>query len=118
MRVGYAFEKPLEEDRAMTTMLGFCGLDCAHCGAFLATQADDDELRAATASEWSAISQAWTAAYLEIPDGAGWTDESFPAFAPIQILIHPDVWKYDDGTPSFVFARMRTETDFAVVNTP
>ena len=37
----------------MATMLGFCGLDCAHCGAFLATQADDDEMRAATAREWS-----------------------------------------------------------------
>lgn len=37
----------------MTRMIAFCGLDCARCGAYLATQADDDELRAATAREWS-----------------------------------------------------------------
>ena len=37
----------------MTKMIAFCGLDCARCGAYLATQADDDELRAATAREWS-----------------------------------------------------------------
>jgi hypothetical protein len=37
----------------MTALIAFCGLDCAHCGAYRATQADDDALRAATAREWS-----------------------------------------------------------------
>ena len=71
-----------------------------------------------TEDEWTQISIAWTGAYMTIPDGAGFSDADFPALAPIQILIHPDVWKYDDGRPSFVFARMRTNEDFAVVNTP
>ncbi len=38
----------------MGGMIAFCGLDCAVCGAYLATQADDDALRAKTAGEWSA----------------------------------------------------------------
>ncbi len=71
-----------------------------------------------TPDEWSKIAQAWSMYYWSIPVGAGFSDADFPAFAPIQILIHPDVWKYDDGRPSFVFARMRTEEDFAVVNVP
>ncbi len=36
-------------------MLGFCGLDCSGCEGFLATQADDDEMRAETAKKWSAM---------------------------------------------------------------
>lgn len=38
----------------MAEMIAFCGLDCAVCEAYLATQADDDALRAKTAGEWSA----------------------------------------------------------------
>jgi len=34
-------------------MLGYCGLDCSKCGAFLATAANDDALRAKTSQEWS-----------------------------------------------------------------
>ena len=38
----------------MEKMIAFCGLDCAGCEAYLATQADDDDKRAETAREWSA----------------------------------------------------------------
>ena len=38
----------------MTKMIAYCGLDCAGCPAYLATQADDDNKRAEVAKEWSA----------------------------------------------------------------
>lgn len=34
-------------------MIACCGLDCVRCGAYQATQANDDEKRAAVAREWS-----------------------------------------------------------------
>jgi len=34
-------------------MIAYCGLDCTKCGAFMATAANDDALRAKTADEWS-----------------------------------------------------------------
>ncbi|MFA4873746.1 MAG: hypothetical protein WC690_00225, partial [bacterium] len=71
-----------------------------------------------TQDQWNAIAQAFTVASLDIPANAGFTDASFPDLAPIQILIQPDVWKYDDGRPAFVFARIRLDNTFAVVNTP
>jgi hypothetical protein len=37
----------------MTQMTGFCGLICSECGAFIATQNDDDEKRAEVARLWS-----------------------------------------------------------------
>lgn len=68
--------------------------------------------------EWDAISLAWSTHYTAIPDGAGFSDADFPSLAPIQILIHPDVWTYTGGRPSFVFARVRSPENFAVVNMP
>ena len=38
----------------MAKMTAFCGLDCARCEGYLATQADDDGQRAEVAREWSA----------------------------------------------------------------
>ncbi len=35
------------------TLIGSCGLDCAQCEGYLATQADDDDQRAKVAKEWS-----------------------------------------------------------------
>jgi hypothetical protein len=35
-------------------MIACCGLDCAECDGFLATQADDDIKRAEVAKQWSA----------------------------------------------------------------
>ena len=37
----------------MEKMLGMCGIDCAKCPAYEATQKDDDALREKTAAEWS-----------------------------------------------------------------
>lgn len=34
-------------------MIGYCGLDCEQCGAFIATQTDDDALRTKVAHEWA-----------------------------------------------------------------
>jgi hypothetical protein len=36
-------------------MIGFCGLNCYECGAFLATKEDDDQKRAEVAQEWSKL---------------------------------------------------------------
>ncbi len=35
-------------------MIAYCGLDCSKCDGYLATQADDDDKRAAVAKQWSA----------------------------------------------------------------
>jgi hypothetical protein len=34
-------------------MIACCGLNCSQCGAYLATQENDDAKRAAVAKEWS-----------------------------------------------------------------
>ena len=39
-------------------MIAYCGLDCSQCGAFQATQDDDDQKRAETAKLWSQLYQA------------------------------------------------------------
>ncbi|NLH18270.1 MAG: DUF3795 domain-containing protein [Phycisphaerae bacterium] len=36
-------------------MIGYCGLDCQKCGAFIATQKNDDALRAQVAEEWARL---------------------------------------------------------------
>ncbi|MCD4823661.1 MAG: DUF3795 domain-containing protein [Phycisphaerae bacterium] len=38
----------------MTKMIAYCGLDCAVCEGYLATQADDDAKRAEVAKDWAA----------------------------------------------------------------
>ncbi len=37
----------------MAKMIGYCGLDCAGCGAYVATQKNDSKLRAKVAADWS-----------------------------------------------------------------
>ncbi len=39
----------------MAKMIAYCGLDCSACDGYLATQADDDRMRAETAKAWSAL---------------------------------------------------------------
>lgn len=39
-------------------MIAYCGLDCARCEAYRATQANDDRQRAVVAQKWSALYQA------------------------------------------------------------
>lgn len=107
-----AGEELIAYDQAVLTAAGIFNGDIADSttGAFA--------FRSPTVEEWNAIAQALSTRSYDLPAGSGWTDASFPAFAPIQILIHPDVWTYDDGRPAFVFARMRTSTDPAVTNAP
>lgn len=42
----------------MRGMIGFCGLDCERCDAYLATIHDDQALREKTAKLWSELNQA------------------------------------------------------------
>jgi hypothetical protein len=37
----------------MEKMIGFCGINCAECPTFIATQKDDDEERKKVAETWS-----------------------------------------------------------------
>ncbi len=37
----------------MEKMISCCGINCAVCGAYIATKNNDDELRKKTAEEWS-----------------------------------------------------------------
>lgn len=38
-------------------ILAYCGIDCGACPAYVATQNDDDALRAETAGKWSELYQ-------------------------------------------------------------
>lgn len=42
----------------MKERIGYCGLDCAACDAYLATVHDDQALREKTAALWSELNQA------------------------------------------------------------
>ena len=42
----------------MREMIGYCGLDCERCDAYLATIHDDQALREKTAKLWSELNQA------------------------------------------------------------
>jgi hypothetical protein len=46
-------EQDKQRSVSMTKLIACCGLNCAECGAYLATIANDDALRKATAAEWS-----------------------------------------------------------------
>lgn len=101
-------------DQAVLTAAGIFNGDIADTtgGAFA--------FRSPSPEEWTVIFNAWASLKYFIPDGAGYSELSFPAIGMVQILIHPDVWKYDDegDRPSFVFARSRTADDVAVSNVP
>ena len=42
----------------MKEMIGYCGLDCKKCDAYLATVNDDQELREKTAKLWAELNNA------------------------------------------------------------
>ena len=42
----------------MRKMIGYCGLDCEKCDAYLATLHDDQELRERTAKLWAELNDA------------------------------------------------------------
>ncbi len=37
----------------MEKMIAYCGLICTDCGAYIATQKDDDKMRAEVAAKWT-----------------------------------------------------------------
>jgi hypothetical protein len=37
----------------MDRMIAYCGLNCSECPTFLATRADDDQMREKVAAQWS-----------------------------------------------------------------
>jgi len=41
----------------MGNFIAYCGINCAECGAYLALQNNDQELREKTAAEWTAMHQ-------------------------------------------------------------
>ena len=48
----------IEEGHKMKRMIGYCGLDCEKCDAYLATINDDQALREKTAKLWAELNQA------------------------------------------------------------
>ena len=48
----------IEEIETMNERIGFCGLDCEKCDAYLATINDDQALREKTAKLWAELNQA------------------------------------------------------------
>lgn len=48
----------IEEGHKMKKMIGYCGLDCEKCDAYLATINDDQVLREKTAKLWAELNQA------------------------------------------------------------
>ncbi len=99
-------------DQAVFTAAGIYNMDIEDTtsGAF--------GFRSPTESEWENLEGSCSPAIYYIPDNSGYTENSFPAFSPIQVLIHPGVWHYNDGRPSFIFARERVEADPSVSCTP
>ncbi|MBI2346483.1 MAG: cell wall hydrolase [Deltaproteobacteria bacterium] len=74
--------------------------------------------RSPTADQWSCLAQALQNRPADIPPACGPGDSNFPALAPVQILIHPNVAKYSDGRPTFVFYRQRPPGTSPVTNSP
>jgi hypothetical protein len=99
-------------DQAVITAAGVFNGDIIDptAGAFGFRSPDD--------AQWVLLAQALTNGDSEIPEGSGFTNSSFPVLSPIQILIHPEIWTYDDGRPSFVFARERLDGEPAITNNP
>jgi len=44
--------------RDSQSVIGYCGLDCVRCEAYIATRNDDDALRAKVAEEWARLNNA------------------------------------------------------------
>lgn len=42
-----------DDGKKENNMLAYCGIDCSKCDAYIATQKNDDTLRAETAKKWS-----------------------------------------------------------------
>lgn len=53
-----------------------------------------------------------------LPTSCDDPDARFPAFIPVQILIHPKIPRLSDGRPAFIFYRARTISEPAATATP
>ncbi len=67
--------------------------------------------------EWYAIQNAFNAG-AEIPPESGFNNATFPALAPIQLLILNSVAVFDDHRPTFIFARERPDGAVAITDVP
>lgn len=74
--------------------------------------------RSPTVEEAACLMKAAAEQLAEIPTECGPGDENFPALAPVQILIHPNVGTQADGRPAFVFYRKRPSATPPVTNQP
>lgn len=73
-----------------------------------------------TPTDWETecLTTTMTLKLIILPSECGPGDENYPAFAPIQVLIHPSVAYLSETRPSFVFIRNRNLIDPAVTNAP
>ena len=73
-----------------------------------------------TTLQYDTLQEALISGDTEFPSGAGTSNQQYPALAPIQVLILPDVStrSSESSVPSFVFVRERNENDPAVTNKP
>jgi hypothetical protein len=53
-----------------------------------------------------------------LPSSCDDPDARFPAFTPVQVLIHPQVPRLSDNRPAFIYYRARTISEPAVTTTP
>lgn len=74
--------------------------------------------RTPTANEGLCLDLAARAPSPVLPSSCDDPDARFPAFVPVQILIHPNVPRLSDGRPAFIFYRARTLTEPAVTSDP
>lgn len=74
--------------------------------------------RSPTATDWACLEVVLVAHGDTLPPACGPGDDDFPSLAPVQLVVMPDVPRYDDGRPTFIFYRMRAGTDPVITETP
>lgn len=74
--------------------------------------------RTPTTAEYDCLQEALRTQPSTLLAACGPMDTNFPALAPIQILIHPEVRLLADGRPAFVFYRTRNAGDPVVTDVP
>ncbi|PIR18289.1 MAG: hypothetical protein COV46_00705 [Deltaproteobacteria bacterium CG11_big_fil_rev_8_21_14_0_20_49_13] len=99
-------------DQTVLTAAKIFGIDAADPtnGAFA--------FRTPTAGQTECLAETLKLGLAYLPYECGPGDESYPAFKPVQVLIHPSIALLSDGRPSFVFYRNRAEDEPAVTNAP
>ncbi|MBI4238238.1 MAG: hypothetical protein HY696_07475 [Deltaproteobacteria bacterium] len=74
--------------------------------------------RSPTDEEWACLNILLVAHGDTLPAACGPGDEDFPTLAPVQLVVMPDVPRYDDGRPTFIFYRMRADNDPVITEIP